>query len=79
MNQKTLNDAGRPRRFSSATTLALRVTAKHNLESCGEEQYMQTTVKFVNRHETDVLMRDGGCILLGEDGIEVGSATGLVS
>jgi hypothetical protein len=54
---------------------ATPVTAKHNLESCIDEAFIRTTVRFVDGHETDITMPDGGCILAGEDEIEVRAAT----
>ena len=54
---------------------ATPVTAKHNLESCDNEQYLRTTVKFADGYETDITMPDGGCLLDGEAEIEVRAAT----
>ena len=51
------------------------MTAKHNLESCDNEQYLRTTVKFADGYETDITMPDGGCLLDGEAEIEVRAAT----
>jgi hypothetical protein len=50
------------------------VTAKQNLESCDDEEYLRTTVKFVDGNETDTAMPDGERVLVGGD-VEVRAAT----
>ena len=64
-----------PEEFNSVSFEATPVTAKHNLESYDDEQYLRTTVKFTNGHETDITMPEGGCILEGGEEIEVRAAT----
>jgi hypothetical protein len=51
------------------------VTAKHNLEICNDEEYLRTTVKFSDGHETDITMPDGGCVFEDEEEIQVRAAT----
>jgi hypothetical protein len=67
-NRKKRHKPTRNVLFSEYASFAsMPVTAKHNLDSCDDEEYLRTTVKFVTGHETDVAMPDGGCVLVGGD------------
>lgn len=57
-----------------ASFAAIPVTAKHNLELVqGDRAYLRTTIKFVDGPEKDVSMLDGGCAMMGEVEIRVGT------